>query len=139
MRKYIFLFLIVLLCGCTKPDPKHESGQQVRHVILWTLSDELSNQQKSDILDELAVAVANLESTVPGAVRFDMLYLDKLPSSNCDFMFDFVFENAGALDAFSSNPDHLAAAGIIKPYVTGRTCLDIPVGPHTAILHSSKE
>lgn len=37
----------------------------------------------------------------------------------------FVFESEEALAAFAENPDHLAAAARIKPYISGRACLDI--------------
>lgn len=64
----------------------------VRHVILWTLSEELSPDQKLDVI----------------------LY----------------FENRKALEDFSVNPDHLAVVSQLKPFITGRTCLDIELQPY---------
>lgn len=125
---FIFLAATVLaLAGCSTRAEK-DAGSRVRHIILWTLSDELSGQQKAAILDDLYDTVQDMEKTIPGAVSFNMLYKDKLASSNCDFMFDFTFEDQAALEAFATNPDHLAASAAIKPYITGRTCLDVPAG-----------
>ena len=123
MKSLCQFLLVLVLAGCAGSGK--QDTEYVRHVILWTMTDELTVQQKTEILDDLSLAVEQLEKTVPGAVSFDVLYRDRLESSNCDFMFDFVFENAKALEDFASNPDHLAAAGRIKPYITGRTCLDI--------------
>lgn len=126
MKKLCKLLVVLVFAGCAGSG-KVQDTEYVRHVILWTMTDELTVQQKTEILDDLSLAVEQLEKSVPGAVSFDVLYMDRLESSNCDFMFDFVFESAKALEDFASNPDHLASAGKIRPYITGRTCLDISV------------
>lgn len=102
-------------------DVKH----QARHVILWTLTSELTAEQKLDILTKLQQTLKELEKKVPGVVKLDLIYQGRMASSNCDFMFDFIFESKEALEAFGTNPDHMAAAKELKPYIVGRTCLDV--------------
>ncbi len=128
MKRAFLILASMLLIGCTVSNKEQKSQTGcVRHVILWTLSDELTAQQKTDILEDLSCDVKQLEKIVPGAVSFNVLYNVRLESSNCDFMFDFVFQDAKSLEDFASNPDHLASAARIKPYITGRTCLDLEI------------
>lgn len=123
MKRFATLLLVLALaCGCSAP--KAEQGR-VRHIILWTLQDNLPESQKLELMESTAADIAALQESVPGAVSLKMLYEGRLESSNCDFMFDFVFESEEALAAFAENPDHLAAAARIKPYISGRACLDI--------------
>lgn len=108
--------------------PKAEQKEvkhQARHVILWTLTPDLTQEQKNQILAKLQLTLKELEKKVPGAVKLDLIYQGKMASSNCDFMFDFIFDSKEALEAFGTNPDHMAAAKELKPYIVGRTCLDV--------------
>ena len=107
------------LCSCA------DRSDDVRHIILWTFADGLTQEEKDAVLDRLEDTVAELEDKVPGAVDFKLVYKGRMESSNCDFMFDFVFEDEAALKAFSTNPDHKAAQAELKPYLKGRVCLDV--------------
>lgn len=106
-------------CGC------HAAEGTVRHVILWTLSDELSAEQKAEVIATAEAAMKKFENEIPGLVKADVIYEGRLESSNCDFMFDMYFASRQALEDFSMNPEHLAVVAQLKPSITGRTCLDV--------------
>lgn len=97
----------------------------VRHLIMWTLKGDVTKNRKDSIVAELRDDFRKLKEKIPGILKLDLLYEGRLESSNCDFMFDFLFESEEALKSFSTNPEHLKSAGKLKPYIAGRTCLDI--------------
>ena len=116
------IIALVLISGCSGQNQK---PQTVRHIILWTLNDSLSTEQKLELIKSTAADISELEKVIPGVVSLNIYYEGKLESSNCDFMFDFRFDNEDALKSFANNPAHLEAAAKLKPYISGRACLDI--------------
>lgn len=99
--------------------------RQARHIILWTLKSELSREEKQRIIESTKADLLELKKKVPGVIKLDIVYDGRLESSNCDFMFDFLFESTDALNTFNTHPEHLKAAGKLKPYIQGRACLDV--------------
>ena len=136
MRKYIntLMLLAVLLSAasifssCTKEQEKDtpviEEGY-VRHVILWTLSEELSPEEKLDVISYAKSSMETFERDIPDLVKAEVIFEKRLDSSNCDFMFDMYFTSRKALEEFSINPGHLAVVAKLKPFIAGRTCLDV--------------
>lgn len=99
--------------------------KQARHIILWTLKSELTKEEKLRIIESTKADLLELKNKVPGVIKLDIVYDGRLESSNCDFMFDFLFESAEALKTFNTHPEHMKAAGKLKPFIMGRTCLDV--------------
>lgn len=118
----ILLAALILIVSCSA---QTSEPQSVRHVILWTLSDTLTPQQKQQLIATTAADIAELPTLIPGVISMDIYYEGRLESSNCDFMFDFRFRDEQALQTFTTHPAHLAAAAKLKPYITGRACLDM--------------
>ena len=97
----------------------------VRHVILWTLRPDLSADERLEVIGYAETSLKRFEKEIPGIVKADVIYANRLESSNCDFMFDMYFKNQKALEDFSVNPEHLSVVEKLKPYIAGRTCLDV--------------
>lgn len=94
-------------------------------MIMWTLDDSLDVNQKEDLIKESCRDFYSLEDKIPGIISMKAIHEGRLPSSNCDFMYDIVFESEDALKNFSEHPEHLKCAGKLKPYIKSRTCLDV--------------
>lgn len=109
----------------SSPVSQKKVCKQARHIILWTLKSELSKEEKQKIIESTKADLLELKNKVPGVIKLDIVYDGRLESSNCDFMFDFVFESTEALKTFNTHPEHMKAAGKLKPYIQGRACLDI--------------
>ena len=124
MKKILILLTtFLLLVGCS---PKtSEQTQRVRHIIMWTLNDSIKGNQKEKLIKTSCDDFYTLQKKIPGIISMNAVYEGKLPSSNCDFMFDIIFENEDALHTFSKHPEHLKNAKNIKPYIKCRTCLDV--------------
>lgn len=96
----------------------------VKHVILWTLKDELSDSEKADIKKSIKDGLEGLKDKVPGIVEIKV-NIEVLPSSNADMMLDSTFESEEALKNYATHPEHVAVAdNKVRPYTKLRSCLD---------------
>lgn len=99
----------------------------VKHVILWTLKDEFSAEEKENIKAGIKEGLEGLKGQIPGLVEIKV-NTNGLASSNADLMLDSTFEDEASLKAYSVHPAHVAVAdGKVRPYTASRTCLDYEV------------
>lgn len=97
----------------------------IKHIILWTLREELSEAQKVSIKQGIKAGLEGLKGEIPGLLDIQVHTEGRLPSSNCDVMLDSTFTNEAALKAYAIHPAHMAVAdGKVRPYICQRTCLD---------------
>ena len=101
--------------------------RMVKHVILWTLKDELSAEEKMTIKQGIKEGLEGLKGKVPGIVDIKV-NINGLESSNADLMLDSTFESVEALKGYSVHPEHVAVADSkVRPYTKIRSCLDFEV------------
>lgn len=99
----------------------------VKHIILWKLKEELSEEQKATVKAEIKEGLEGLAGKVPGLLDIKV-NINPLPSSNMDLMLDSTLESFDALKAYSVHPAHVAVAdGKVRPYTCGRYCLDFEI------------
>lgn len=99
----------------------------VKHVILWNLKDEYSDEQKMEIKAGIKAGLEGLKGKIPGLVEIKV-NTEPLASSNCDVMLDSLFESEEALKGYSGHPEHVAVAnGRVRPHTATRTCMDYEV------------
>jgi len=100
----------------------------VKHIILWTLNPELSEEEKQSVKQGIKQGLEALVGKVPGLIDVKVNVDGRLDSSNCDVMLDSTLESAEALKAYATHPEHVAVAnGKVRPYTVQRTCLDFEV------------
>lgn len=98
-----------------------------KHIILWTLQDSLSAEEKASVKAGIKAGLEGLAGQIPGLVEIHV-QTDCLPSSNADLMLDSTFVDAAALAGYSTHPLHVAVAdGKVRPYTAQRVCLDFEV------------
>ena len=96
----------------------------VKHIILWQLKGELTEDEKIKIKADIKAGLEGLKGKVPGIDSIRVL-TDKLPSSSGDVMLDSVFESEEALKAYSVNPLHVEVADTkVRPFVKIRSSFD---------------
>lgn len=96
----------------------------VKHIILWQLKDELTNEEKVEVKKGIKEALEALVGQVPGLVEVKV-QTEGLPSSNADVMLYSVLESDEALKGYAVHPAHVAAAnGKVRPFTKTRLCLD---------------
>lgn len=99
----------------------------VKHVILWTLKDELSEEEKADVKKGIKEGLEGLKGKVPGIVEIKV-NINGLASSNADLMLDSTFDSEEALKEYAVHPEHVAVADSkVRPYSKIRSCLDYEV------------
>ena len=97
----------------------------VKHIILWTLNPELSDEEKENVKKGIKQGLESLKGKVPGLIDIKVNVDGRLESSNCDVMLDSTLESAEALKVYASHPAHLKVANTkVRPYTVQRTCLD---------------
>lgn len=96
----------------------------VKHVILWTLKEEYSDEQKKEIKKDIKAGLEGLKGRIPGLVDIQV-NIDGLASSNADLMLDSTFEDEASLKGYAVHPEHVAVAdGKVRPYTAIRSCID---------------
>lgn len=99
----------------------------VKHIILWTLKDNYSAEEKEAIKCGIKEGLEALAGRIPGLVDIKV-NINGLPSSNADLMLDSTFTDAAALQGYASHPEHVAVAdGKVRPYTAIRSCLDFEI------------
>ena len=99
----------------------------VKHIILWTLKDELSAEEKEQVKKGIKEGLEGLAGKIPGMIDIKV-NINGLASSNADLMLDSTFENEDALKGYAVHPEHVAVAdGKVRPFTKIRSCLDFEV------------
>ncbi len=99
----------------------------VKHIILWTLKNEYSDEQKKEIKKDIKAGLEGLKGKIPGLVDIQV-NIDGLASSNADLMLDSTFEDEASLKGYAVHPEHVAVAdGKVRPYTAIRSCLDYTI------------
>ncbi len=99
----------------------------VKHIILWTLKDELTDSQRDEVKNGIKNGLEGLAGKIPGMTDVSVR-IDCLSSSTADVMLDTTFETADDLKAYGENPLHVAVADTkVRPYTKIRSCMDFEV------------
>lgn len=100
----------------------------VKHIILWTLNPELTEEEKNNVKADIKAGLEGLVGRVSGLIDVKVHIDGRLSSSNADVMLDSTLESEQALKAYAIHPDHLAVAnGKVRPYTVQRACLDFEI------------
>lgn len=96
----------------------------VKHIILWTLKDGFSPEEKQKIKENAKKGLEDLSGKIDGLVDITV-NINGLQTSNADMMLDSSFVSFEALKAYSVNPIHVKIADtFVRPFTATRSCLD---------------
>ena len=95
----------------------------VKHIIIWKLKDELSEEEKIAARAEAKCRLEALNGKIDGMIDLRVI-TTPLPTSSGDMLLDSTFESEEALAGYQKNPLHLEAAGYVRSVVDARLCLD---------------
>ena len=100
----------------------------VKHIILWTLNPELSEDEKQQVKQGIKQGLEGLVGKVPGLLDVKVNIDGRLASSNADVMLDSTLESEEALKGYAQHPEHVAVANSkVRPYTVQRSCLDFEI------------
>lgn len=99
----------------------------VKHIILWSLDEKYSAEEKEKIKLGIKKELEALKGKIPGLIDIKV-NKDGLASSTADLMLDSSFESEEALKSYSKNPLHVNVADtFVRPYTVKRSCLDFEI------------
>ncbi len=99
----------------------------VKHIILWQLKDEFSEEEKVSIRAGIKEGLEGLAGKIPGLTEIKV-QMEMLPSSNVDVMLDSTFVDEAALKGYAVHPAHVEVADTkVRPYTKTRACIDYEV------------
>ena len=99
----------------------------VKHIILWQLKDELTNEEKQSVKKGIKEGLEGLMGNIPGLLEIKV-QTEGLATSNAEVMLDSSFQDEEALKIYASHPMHVAVADEkVRPYTKTRMCLDFEV------------
>lgn len=100
----------------------------VKHIILWTLKDSLSEEEKIQIKKSIKEGLESLKGVIPGLIDINVQIDGRLASSNADLMLDCTLESEEALKGYAVHPAHVAIANSrVRPFTEIRSCLDFTI------------
>ena len=100
----------------------------VKHIILWTLKDSLSEEEKIQIKKSIKEGLESLQGVVPGLTDIKGQIDGRLSSSNADLMLECTLESEEALKGYAVHPAHVAIANSrVRPFTAIRSCLDFTI------------
>ncbi|MBQ9234148.1 MAG: Dabb family protein [Lachnospiraceae bacterium] len=96
----------------------------VKHIILWQLKDELSEEEKKNVMSGIKEGLEGLKGVVPGLIEIHV-QTEKLASSNADVLLDSTLESEEALKGYAVHPAHVNVADTkVRPFTKSRVCID---------------
>ena len=99
----------------------------VKHIILWQLKEEYTQEEKTQIAAEIKEGLESLKGKIPGLLDIHV-QTDRLASSNADVMLDSSFESEEALKGYATHPEHVKVADTkVRPHTKSRVCIDYEV------------
>lgn len=99
----------------------------VKHIILWQLSDSLTEEEKVQTARNAKQNLEGLMGKIDGLTEIRVI-TGKLVGSNADIMLDSTFVSEKALAVYSVNPLHVAVADTyVRPFVKARSCMNFEI------------
>lgn len=99
----------------------------VRHIVLWKLKNELTNEEGERVKKEIKDSLEALKNRMKGVIEIKV-QTEGLSGSTVDVLLDSSFENEEALKNYATHPEHIAVAeNKVKPFVSERICYDYEI------------
>jgi len=96
----------------------------VKHVIIWNLKDEYSEDEKNAIKKDIKAGLEGLKGQIPG-LQDIRVYTEGLDSSSGDLILDSSFDSEEALKGYAVHPAHVdVATNKVRPFVKLRCVFD---------------
>ena len=99
----------------------------VKHVIIWNLKAEFSDEEKLIIKQNAKQNLEALVGKIDGLVDLK-IQTEFLSTSTGEMMLDSTFVDFDALRAYATHPLHQEAANrYVRPFTASRSCVDFEI------------
>lgn len=95
-----------------------------KHIVMWNFKEDVPEKDRPAIKKNMKEHLEGLVGQVPGLLSLQFVDLP-LSSSTHEIALVSELENPGDVAVYASHPSHVHVADTyVRPYVTGRACLD---------------
>lgn len=99
----------------------------VKHVIIWNLKAEFSDEEKLIIKQNAKQNLEALVGKIDGLVDLK-IQTEFLSTSTGEMMLDSTFVDFDALRVYATHPLHQEAANrYVRPFTASRSCVDFEI------------
>ncbi len=96
----------------------------VHHIVMWNFKPEIEENQKEELKAVMEENLKGLVGKVPGLLTVEFVS-NPLSSSTHEIALVTTLESAEDIACYATHPEHVKVAdNYVRPYVTGRACLD---------------
>ena len=95
----------------------------VKHIVLFTLKETLSQEEKLKVMNDFKAAIEALPAKI-GFIRHIFVGLNTNSAEKWDICLDSESDTLAAATDYNECSDHVAAAGLLKEVKADRACVD---------------
>lgn len=95
----------------------------VKHIVLFKLKEEVPADEKQKVMYAFKQAIEALPAKIP-FIRKVEVGLNMNPGETWHIALYSEFDTLDDVKAYSTHPDHVAAAGLLAKVKEGRACVD---------------
>lgn len=96
----------------------------VRHIVMWTLENEYSEEARQKILVEAKAGLESLKGQITGLTDL-IVVTEGLAGSNADILMECTFTDKTSYEKYKINHKHIAVTTAkIRPFVSEKICMD---------------
>ncbi|NDV83501.1 Dabb family protein [Bacteroides sp. 51] len=95
----------------------------VKHIVIFKLRDEITQEEKLDIMNRFKVAIESLPAKIP-FIRKIEVGLNINPAETWNIALYSEFDSLEDVKAYATHPEHVAAGKIIADAKENRACVD---------------
>ena len=99
-----------------KSEIKNRKLKMIKHIVIWTMRDEVSAEQKAEMKDRLEA----LKGVVPELLDIEV----GMDDANGSMSLTSEFASVEDLGTYQAHPAHQEVVRIVKPLVAARSVCD---------------
>lgn len=95
----------------------------VRHIVLFQLKPELKTAEKQEIMKNFKEGIEALPQVIPFIRKIEVGF-NINTDEKWDICLNSEFDSLEEVRLYAANPHHVKVAGALKPFLSGRSCVD---------------
>lgn len=98
----------------------------VKHIVLFKFKEEIAPEERKKIRETFQKDILALKSVI-SVIRDVNVGFNINKSEQWDICLDSTFDTLDDVRFYSTHPQHVEAAGKLKPHLCGRSCVDFEI------------
>lgn len=126
------IIVTFLTCSCKRDfvfslqNYKYYSKCMYRHIVLFKIQEDILPETKEEVMNTFRQDILALKAVIP-CLKDVMVSFNINTAEQWDICLDSTFGHFEDIAVYSGHPAHVAAAGKLKPYLSGRACTDFEI------------